>query len=257
MDDVFKKLRNNKALNYSDRDSYALDLYASSPWYLPNLEVEQTVAQTTPRDEIHSLGGEMETYINKLESCNLCKDDYFNGSRSIVHQLSKLDSKSITVMFVGDGPRKSSEGDIKKDKCFVGAEATLLYKIIKAMKLSPSEHVTCLLTKCFIDSDSSEVQKELAANCLNHLLHEIALLSPKFVITLGAFATNTLLGTKERLSNIHGKFYPKTVPKIDGGDEHSFTVVPLFHPSFLLINPDMKRNAWTDLQKVMKSLGKN
>ena len=34
-----------------------------------------------------------------------------------------------------------------------------------------------------------------------------------------------------------------------------YKVLPTFHPSYLLRNPSKKREAWYDLQVVMKELG--
>ena len=51
-------------------------------------------------------------------------------------------------------------------------------------------------------------------------------------------------------SNIHGQFFEKQY-----GDT-AFSLMPVFHPDFLVINPNMKRTAWADLQKVMERVGK-
>jgi len=37
---------------------------------------------------------------------------------------------------------------------------------------------------------------------------------------------------------------------------HGIPLMPTFHPSFLLRSPEKKRDAWSDLQQVMKLLVK-
>ena len=38
-------------------------------------------------------------------------------------------------------------------------------------------------------------------------------------------------------------------------DFYGYKVLPTFHPAYLLRNPSKKREAWHDLQVVMKELG--
>ena len=75
------------------------------------------------------------------------------------------------------------------------------------------------------------------------------------IVPLGAKATNTILGTKERLSKIHGQQVKFKI--IGHKTEIDLSVYPVLHPDFLQINPNMKRSAWIDLQKVMGHLGIN
>ena len=71
---------------------------------------------------------------------------------------------------------------------------------------------------------------------------------PKIVLALGSAALEMLIGRRERLSQIHGNFMPFSHSGVNG------TLMPIFHPDFLLINPAMKRPVWLDLQKVMRFL---
>jgi DNA polymerase len=123
---------------------------------------------------------------------------------------------------------------------FVGTEINgvdsreLLNKMIQAMKLSPHEY------KILEDLDKEEINNQILAE------------RPAVVITLGAQAANFLLGGQERLSKIHGNFFPRPI-----SDNFHTQIVPLFHPGFLLINPGMKKSAWMDMQKVMDFIGKS
>ena len=82
------------------------------------------------------------------------------------------------------------------------------------------------------------------------------MLRPQFVIPMGAIATNMTLEKRERLSKVHGEFFTKSL-NINERNVHKYMVVPIFHPEFLLINPNMKRTAWLDLKKVIEYLQKN
>ena len=122
-------------------------------------------------------------------------------------------------------------------------EKILLEKMAKAMKLLPEEYEILEFSQDSIENDQNNLKNELD--------ELVAKYRPRIVITLGAGITNFLLQKQERLSKVHGKFIPKTFQDIQ------VQVVPLFHPGFLIINPNMKRSAWMDLQKVMEFIGKS
>ncbi|HXH75849.1 MAG TPA: uracil-DNA glycosylase family protein [Bacteriovoracaceae bacterium] len=116
--------------------------------------------------------------------------------------------------------------------------AELFERMIMAMKLTAEEVV--LYPVDFEDKDISSEVMSIAG-----------FLKPQVIVTLGAKATNKILKTNDRLTLIHGQFHPRTLP-----DSTTFQVVPLFHPSIIETNQNMKKTAWTDMQKIMKLLKK-
>jgi uracil-DNA glycosylase family 4 len=164
-------------------------------------------------------------------------------SLDLVHELK---NPPIQVLFVGD----FSKGNL--EQCFQGEVREMLLKMISAMKLNPSDFALTTLVK---QSKFPEGRlKELGRESLPLIQHEIMYYKPQFVISLGAFPTTLLLGTEERLSSIHGEFFEREIHSADG-IKHTYQIMPIFHPEFLLINPNMKKTTWVDLQKVMKILG--
>jgi uracil-DNA glycosylase family 4 len=158
----------------------------------------------------------------------------------------ELKDSPLKVLFVGDYSKGSHE------QCFQGEVREMLLKMISAMKLGPSDFALTTLVK---QSKFPEGKlKELGRESLALLHHEILFYKPQYVISLGAFATTLLLGTEERLSSIHGEFFERDV-QASNGIKHTYQIMPIFHPEFLLINPNMKKTTWVDLQKVMKNLG--
>ena len=125
---------------------------------------------------------------------------------------------------------------------FEAETATLFRKMVAAMKLDVSEFL--------ISAVGDEHEQDF-----DFLEEEIAYFTPEVVMTLGATASNKLLGTKQRLSAIHGNFYTKGVKYFDNSSV-VLAICPIFHPEFLRINPNMKKTAWEDMQKVMKKLNK-
>ena len=85
------------------------------------------------------------------------------------------------------------------------------------------------------------------ALCTPYLTQQLALVRPKVIVALGATAVQGLCGTSEGITRLRGKWklYKGSIP-----------IMPTFHPAYLLRNPAAKRDVWSDLQEVMKHLGK-
>jgi len=149
-------------------------------------------------------------------------------------QPSDLNDKKI--VFLGDTFDQSTN------------QEDLLAKMIQAMKLNPQNQI-----RLKIDAElESIVNKKHESHPLyRKLLEDLESLKPDVIVTLGATATHLLLNKKEKLSSIHGQIFPIQLIEL------KTFFCPVFHPDFLVINPNMKRTAWMDLLKVIDFLGKN
>lgn len=155
--------------------------------------------------------------------------------------VQKTDSLSL-VLFIGDTYVEGSGED-------------LLGKMISAMKLRPGEFNRVSFDEKLEDIHDLQANLENPGTETSFLYEQINKFRPQIVVSLGATITNILLGRREKLSGIHGQFFEKSVRV--GADSYNYQLMPLFHPDFLVINPNMKRTAWIDLQKVMERVGKN
>lgn len=145
------------------------------------------------------------------------------------------------VLFVGD--------------TFVdGSGEDLLGKMIQAMKLRPGEFNRVTFNEALDDVQNLSENLETPGPETLYLFNQIEKLKPQIVVTLGATVTNILLGKREKLSGIHGQFFEKSLNL--ESTKYTYQLMPIFHPDFLIINPNMKRTAWIDLQKVMERVGK-
>ena len=81
--------------------------------------------------------------------------------------------------------------------------------------------------------------------CFPFLERQIAAIQPDFIVALGTFAAQTLLGTSSPISRLRGRFH----------DYKGFKLLPTYHPAYLLRNPDKKRDVWEDMKKLMKEYG--
>ena len=146
------------------------------------------------------------------------------------------------LMFIGEGPGYDED---MQGRPFVGRAGQLLNKMIAAMQFTREEVYIANVVKCRPPENRVPSPDEAAA-CIGYLKKQIALIRPEVIVLLGATAVNFLLGKREGITRLRGKWLG-----YDG-----IPVMPTFHPAYLLRQESAKREAWADLQQVMKVFGK-
>jgi uracil-DNA glycosylase family 4 len=144
------------------------------------------------------------------------------------------------LVFVGDAP--SAEDD-DKGKPFLGAPGQLLDRVIAAMGFQRGQVYLCHIVKCKPAAQAEPSPEEREA-CRPYLEHQLALLKPKVIVSLGAYATAALLGRAEPLRDLRGRW--QRWKNVD--------VMPTWHPSDLLRDEGLKRPVWDDMRAVIQRL---
>jgi uracil-DNA glycosylase len=151
------------------------------------------------------------------------------------------------LCFIGEAPGADEDA---QGKPFVGRAGQLLDKMIAAMGLDPEKDVyVCNIIKCRPPGNRKPEPNE-TETCIPYLHEQLDIVEPKVIVALGNTAVGALLGTKLGITKVRGqwKLYRGKTP-----------LMPTYHPSYL-IRPsaqqqEAKRQAWEDLQAVMKELG--
>lgn len=195
--------------------------------------------------------------LENLHQCQDCSEKCLLEKNNVILDTKYKEQGSAQkklVLFVSDYPKRIEEENKEtvKTDFFIPDQGQLLHNMIKAMKLSDQEFALSLAIKCASKDPSHH--PEMLRNCIKNLHQEIIYYQPKFVISLGSKSTEALLGNKRRLSEIHGQYLPLNIRYAN--HSHECTLVPIFHPQYLTINPKMKLVTWQDLQKIMTSIGK-
>jgi DNA polymerase len=81
-------------------------------------------------------------------------------------------------------------------------------------------------------------------SCKTYLLSQIKFIQPKVIVTLGVQAYKTITGDDSNFENIRGHIINFNNSKL----------IPIYHPSHLLRNPDLKKITLTDLKTIKSSL---
>ena len=151
-------------------------------------------------------------------------------------------SPHAKLLFVGEAP--GMEEDLQ-GRPLVGQAGKLLTKIIEAMGLSRGEVYIANVIKCRPPGNRSPLPEEVHS-CTPYLSRQIELIRPRFICTLGKYATLALVRKEEPISTLRGNFY----------DYQGIPVMPTFHPAYLLRNPSAKKIVWEDMKKLKAALEK-
>lgn len=151
-------------------------------------------------------------------------------------------SGGAELMFIGEAPGFHED---QAGRPFVGPAGQLLDKMIAAMQFSRESVYIANVAKCRPPGNRNPEDDEAAA-CLPYLNRQIDLIRPRILVLLGAVPLVRLLG-KTGITNLHGHWF----------EYRGIPTMCTFHPSYLLRSPARKKEAWEDLQQVMKRLGKD
>lgn len=145
------------------------------------------------------------------------------------------------LMFVGEGPGADEDAS---GLPFVGKAGQLLNNMIAAMGLKREEVYIANIVKC--RPPANRVPEPVEANtCTQFLVKQIDVIQPEVIVALGATAATYLLGVKQSLASLRGKWHSCRGAKL----------AVTYHPAFLLRDPRQKGEAWKDLQRVMAEMG--
>jgi DNA polymerase len=200
---------------------------------------EATAAALTPTTVAENLDSDSLAKISEeiaaCKACRLCE-----GRR---HTVPGEGNPRPVLLFIGEGPGADEDA---QGRPFVGAAGQLLDKMIVAMGLKREEVFIANIIKCRPPGNRTPETDEVTA-CLSFLKRQIAVLQPSVICALGNTPLRALTGNeKAGITRLRGQRLTY----------NGITMIPTFHPSFLLRNPDAKKPCWEDLQTVLAIMGR-
>jgi DNA polymerase len=178
------------------------------------------------------LPNNLEELKKQALNCHLC-----SLSKGRNHVVFGEGNQQAEIMFIGDAPLEIEDNE---GKVFLGRGGEMLTAMIeKVLGIPRSEVYLTNLLKCH-PLASKEVHESEFHTCKAYLFQEIELIQPKVIVTLGEKAYHYLTNDTTELKEIRGTVMQK--------EKH--TILPTYHPNFLLKNPSLKKEVFLDLQKV-------
>ncbi|MBQ1278659.1 MAG: uracil-DNA glycosylase [Thermoguttaceae bacterium] len=146
------------------------------------------------------------------------------------------------LVFVGEGPGADEDA---QGLPFVGRSGKLLTDMIeKGMGIPRDSVFICNVVRCRPPQNRNPHPDEAAA-CRPFLDATLDVVRPKFICCLGSIAAKNLLGVDVPIGRLRGKVH----------DYRGMKVICTYHPAYLLRNPPAKKDAWADLQLLMREMG--
>ncbi|HEV3165160.1 MAG TPA: uracil-DNA glycosylase [Isosphaeraceae bacterium] len=151
-------------------------------------------------------------------------------------------SPTARLMFVGEGPGADED---RTGRPFVGRAGVLLTDMItKGMGLKREEVYIANAIKSRAPDNRVPLPDELG-HCRPYLERQIEIIRPQFLCLLGKTAVLSLLQNDSSVGRLRQRWLRyRGIP----------TIVT-YHPAYLLRNPEAKKDAWEDLQMLMREMG--
>lgn len=178
--------------------------------------------------------------LQDIGNCTRCR--LHEGRNKIVFGSGNEQSK---LVFVGEGPGADEDA---QGLPFVGRAGQLLTQMIEGtaakegIPLQRSDVYICNVVKCRPPENRTPQPDEMEI-CGEFLYRQLQVIKPKAICALGSTAAKALLGTKQGVMALRGKWHTwRDLP-----------VMVTYHPSYLLrpYNQNAKKEAWEDLKKVL------
>lgn len=165
-----------------------------------------------------------ETFMSHdtLEHCTLC-----DASKITKHKIYHSGDKNSPILFITTTPT------------FDEPSKEMFYKMIEnVLGLSANTIYLTSILKCDI-SDKTPHLESYILKCKGYIDNQIEHSSAKIIVTLGD-SYNHLLHNQSEISSVRGN-----VIKLNDKN-----LIPIYHPSFLLRNPSLKKETFEDLKKI-------
>jgi uracil-DNA glycosylase family 4 len=193
----------------------------------------------TPLPSMAPVGDTLDQIRTDIGDCTRCR--LHQGRNNIVFGVGDPNAR---LVFVGEGPGADEDA---QGIPFVGKAGQLLTQMIEntaakeGIPLKRADVYICNVVKCRPPENRNPEQDEMEI-CGQFLFRQLSTIQPKAICALGSIASKALLGGKDGVTKLRGRW-------------HKWRDIPLlvtFHPSYLLrqYSPDAKREAWEDLKKL-------
>ena len=183
--------------------------------------------------------GELNAAILEFDGCSLKKT-----ASNTVFSDGNPDSD---IMIIGEAPGGDED---RVGKPFVGETGQLLDRMFAAidMKRETDFYITNMLPwRPPGNRKPTEAECEL---CLPFIKKHIELFQPKLIICVGGTSANALLNTKNGITKIRGKWEEYLL------NGNTVPIIPIFHPAYLIRQPQFKTQTWHDLLAIKEKASK-
>ena len=191
-----------------------------------NLNFEGFQDEATSIDELHT----------NITTCHLC-----DLSKSSTQSMYGYGNTYADIMIIDF---QVSQAQDKTGKYYTGRAGEVLQKMIEnVLQCTIQDIYYTHAVKCKTLNSNTPSHSEFKS-CSGYLFSQINFIKPKVIVTLGKEAYTKVTADEENFEKIRGHII----------DFQTYKLVPIYHPNFLLKNPEFKKITLIDLKTIKSCL---
>lgn len=181
----------------------------------------------------------LQVLQDKVSQCTKCSELAESRTQTVFAD----GNPNSRIFVIGEAPGADED---KRGVPFVGRAGKLFNNILTACGLTRDDIYIANILKCRPPGNRNP-QPDEAANCREYLDAQIDFVNPEFILSLGAVASQNLLGVDATISSLRGIW-------------HSYkgaNVLCTYHPAYVMrAGKTAKQKIWQDLQLLLVALKK-
>lgn len=174
---------------------------------------------------------ELRVAVEGFDACAL--------KRTALHTVFADGAEDAPLMAIGEAPGADED---RIGRPFVGASGKLLDRMLAEIGVSRDRNIYITNVFFWRPPGNRKPTPVETAQCLPFVRRHIRLKSPRILIALGATAVHALLGIDKGITRLRGRWL--TYHDDELGE---IPLLPVFHPAYLLRQPQGKAQFWRDL----------
>lgn len=196
--------------------------------YIDQFSINQSTFYEKPLD--------LAQLNHNISSCHLC-----DLSKSRSQSMSGFGNNNADLMIIDFSV---SQSDDSKNEYYSGRSGDTLKNMIEnVIGLNVNEVYYTHAIKCKT-LNSNIPSKSEWESCKEYLYFQIEHIKPKVIVTLGKEAYGKIVNEDEDFESLRGHII----------DFNGYKLIPIYHPSFLLRNPESKKTTFKDLKTIKSCL---
>lgn len=181
---------------------------------------------------------DLKVTIEAFEGCKLKE----GANKTVVYD----GTIGADLLVIGEGPGQHED---RQGIPFVGPAGKLLDNMLASINRSRAKNTLITNVNYWRPPGNRNPEADELAVCRPFVERLITLTQPKLILSVGAVASRSVLGTDITISRLRGQLCELRL-----NETKVYKVFPTFHPAYLLRRPQDKSKAWRDLLKVEEYL---
>ena len=195
--------------------------------YIEHFNINDKTNYETPKT--------LEALAQNIHSCHLC-----DLSKSRTQSMSGYGSESAKLFIVDYAVSQAQDST---NAYYVGRSGETLKNMIeKVIHVNTQDVFITHAVKCKPLHSNTPSSSEYNS-CKNYLFSQLEFIKPKVIVTLGEDAYAHLTGDTN-FENVRGHVI----------DYKEYKLIPIYHPQYLLRNPELKKITLNDLKTIKSCL---